>query len=293
MVYENGNAVVYFNDSKDMGEIKNDTVALVVTSPPYFNFVEYGNIGIGTEDDYTHYLEHMRAVFTECFRVLIPDGKLCINITNMKARTKVEGRTFLYSILADVTHFMQKIGFIFWDEIIWIKADANNGALGGKPLFGSYPYPPNPKILDSIFENILIFKKDGQLKERASKEIKEDSRLSKEEWMVYTKGIWTINPDRKSGHPAAFPLEIPLRLIKMYSFVGETILDPFAGSGTTIAVAELLNRKGIGYEIFEDYLKFVRRRFAEVGSPETVVFISPNGNSPAPCLTHELQVSFL
>jgi len=293
MMYENGDAVIYFKDSSNMAEVQSETVALVVTSPPYFNFVEYGNIGIGTEDDYSHYLEHMRAVFKECFRVLIPDGKVCINITNMKARTKVEGTPFLYSILADVTHFMQEVGFIFWDELVWIKADANNGALGGKPLFGSYPYPPNPKMLDSIFENILIFKKDGQLKERASKEIKESSRLTKDEWMLYTKGVWTINPDRKSDHPAAFPLELPLRLIKIYSFVGETVLDPFSGSGTTVAVAESLKRKGIGYEIYEDYLKFVRKRFAEAGSPETIVFISPHNNSSVSDLVPELQASFL
>lgn len=275
MMYENGDSRVYFSDSRQMKELGDATVPLVVTSPPYFNYVDYGHIGIGTEERYETYLDNLRAVFKECYRVLIPDGKVCINITNMKARKDVEGASFMYPIVADVTGFMRDIGYILWDEIIWIKGSANNGALQGKPLFGSYPYPPNPKILDSIFENIIIFKKEGQLKDRVSKNIKEESIVSKEEWMLYTKGIWEINPDRKSDHPASFPFEIPYRLIKIYSFKGEIVLDPFVGSGTTAAIANALGRQGIGYEIYEGYLKYIRERFIEAGNPYTVELLVP------------------
>lgn len=270
--YENGNAVVYFKSSEAMQELENDSVALVVTSPPYFNFVEYGKVGIGTESHYTDYINNLKTVFSECFRVLIPDGKVCINITNMKSRKNVEGRSFVYPIIADVTHFMQDIGFVFWDEIVWIKGDANQGALRGKPLFGSYPYPPNPKILDSIFENILIFKKDGKLPKRVEDGAKQASRLSKEEWQVFTKGLWYINPNRNIDHPASFPVELPYRLIKIYSFVGETVLDPFAGSATTVAVANALNRNGVGYEVHEGYLEYIQKRFAQMGSPDALNF---------------------
>jgi len=256
------NATVYFKSSTEMREIENDSVALIVTSPPYFNFVEYGKIGIGTEAEYQTYLDNLELVFKECFRVLIPDGKACINITNMKSRKDIEGKSFVYPIVADVTKFMQKIGFTFWDEVVWVKGDANNGALKGKPLFGSYPYPPNPKMLDSIFENIIIFKKEGRLEQRVSIESKEDSKVTKQEWAKFTKGIWTFPPD-KSLHPASFPLELPYRLIRLYSFVGETVLDPFAGTGTTLAAAEKLRRKSIGYEIFEDYEKLIRKRFQD------------------------------
>ncbi len=256
------NSVVYFDDSRRMLDIKNNSIALVVTSPPYFNYIEYGKIGIGTESVYQEYLNNLREVFTECFRVLIPDGKACINITNMKSRKDVEGKSFLYSIIADVTKMMMEIGFLFFDEIVWVKANANNGALKGKPLFGSYPYPPNPKILDSIFENILIFKKEGRLEQRVDLQTKKDSIVSKEEWMQYTKGIWNIEPDRNSPHPASFPIELPKRLIKIYSFKNETVLDPFAGTGSTLVSANLLDRKAIGYEIYDTYEKFIKQRFS-------------------------------
>jgi DNA modification methylase len=172
----------------------------------------------------------------------------------MKSRTSVEKDSFLYPIVADTILIMQDVGFKFFDEIIWVKGNANNGALKGKPLFGSYPYPPTPKILDSIFENILIFKKSGK-RYHPPKEIKEKSKLTKEEWVAYTKGIWFIGPDRNSKHPATFPIEIPLRLIKMYSFIGETVLDPFAGTGTTIVASVMLDRKGVGYELNREYEK--------------------------------------
>ena len=256
------NSIIYFSDSSIMSDVENDSVALIVTSPPYFNYIEYGKIGIGTELVYKEYLNSLNSVFKECLRVLIPDGKICLNITNMKSRKDVEGKSFLYSIVADVTKIMMDIGFIFFDEIIWIKANANNGALKGKPLFGSYPYPPTPKILDSIFENILIFKKDGRLIQRVDKETKESSKVSKEDWMQYTKGIWNIEPDRNSPHPASFPIELPKRLIKIYSFKNETVLDPFAGTGSTLVAANLLERKAIGYEIFEEYEKFISQRFS-------------------------------
>lgn len=256
------NSIVYFKSSTKMDDLPDNSIALVVTSPPYFNYIEYGKIGIGTETNYQNYLDNLELVFRECFRVLIPDGKTCINITNMKSRKDVEGRSFVYPMVADVTKMMQKIGFTFWDELIWVKGDANNGALKGKPLFGSYPYPPNPKMLDSIFENIIIFKKEGRLDQRVTPEIKESSKVSKQEWAKFTKGVWVFPPD-KSLHPASFPLELPYRLIRLYTFVGEIVLDPFAGTCTTLAAAEKLHRKSIGYEIFEDYEPLIKKRFED------------------------------
>lgn len=252
-----GDSVVYFKDSKVMDEVDKESVALVVTSPPYFNYIEYGNIGIGTENKYEEYLESIEIVFKQCYDKLIPDGTFCVNITNMKSRKAVEGESFLYSIVADYTKMLQKIGFKFFDEIVWIKADANNGALKGKPLFGSYPFPPTPKILDSIFENILIFKKEGRLVDRVTKENKEASRVSKEDWQTHTKGIWNLLPDRISDHPASFPIELPKRLIRIYSFKGELVLDPFLGTGSTLLAAEMLGRKAVGYEIYEDYKRYI------------------------------------
>lgn len=235
-----------------------EEVHLVVTSPPYFNYVNYGTpYGIERTDKYDEYLTELEKVFRKVYSFLVPGGTVCINITNMKARKKIEKQSFLYPIVADLTKLMINIGFVFFDEIIWIKGYGNNGALKGKPLFGSYPYPPTPKILDSIFENILIFKKPG--KRIVSKEVKEKSKLTKDEWIEYTRGVWFINPDKKAKHPAVFPLEIPLRLIKLYSFVGDLVYDPFAGTGTTLIACILLNRRGLGLEINPEF----KREFEE------------------------------
>lgn len=251
------NSHIYFHTAEHMDELQNESVALMVTSPPYYNYIEYGEDGIGSESTYNDYLSNIRIVLSESMDKLIPGGTAIINITNMKSRKAVEGESFLYPIVSDYIKLMHSLEMIFFDEIVWIKADANNGALKGKPLFGSYPYPPTPKILDSIFENILVFKKPGKLKERVTRAIKEESKVSKEEWMVSTKGIWYLKPDRISGHPASFPIELPKRLINIYSFKGEIILDPFAGTGTSVIAAEILGRKGVGYEIFAGYEHFI------------------------------------
>jgi site-specific DNA-methyltransferase (adenine-specific) len=254
-------SISLYNDSSEkMDAIDSESVACIVTSPPYFNYINYGGVGIGSESVYSDYINNLKKVFTESYRVLLKGGTFCMNITNMKSRVKTDKSSFLHSIAADVTKLMQNTGFIFFDEIVWIKADANNGALKGKPLFGSYPYPPTPKILDSIFENILIFKKPGK-RIPMPKEIKEKSKLTKEEWQVFTKGIWNIIPDRKAKHPATFPLEIPYRLIKMYSFVDDLILDPFSGSGTTLLASYKLNRRAVGFEINEGYVFETMERF--------------------------------
>jgi len=240
-----------------MDEVQDNSIHLVITSPPYYNYKDYNTKSekqVGSiNHSYERFISDLDKVWKECFKKMVPGGKLCINIPNMKSRTKVEGYSFLYSIVADVTKSCQKIGYIFFDEIIWVKGSANAGALKGRPLFGSYPYPPNFKILDSIQESILVFKKPGKILKH-DEEIKEKSKLTKEEWLTYTLGVWHMLPERQNkGHCAVFPIELPLRLIKLYSFVGDTILDPFLGSGTTLKACKLLERIGIGYEINSEY----------------------------------------
>ncbi|MEM3504161.1 MAG: site-specific DNA-methyltransferase [Nitrososphaeria archaeon] len=259
-----------------------EDVHLVVTSPPYFNYIDYGTQeGIERIANYSEYIEELKKVFQKIYRFIIPGGTICINITNMKSRKKVEGRAFLYPVIADVIKFMIDIGFVFFDEIVWVKGYGNNGALKGKPLFGSYPYPPTPKILDSIFENILIFKKTG--KRTVSKEIKELSKVSKDEWMLYTRGIWHIEPDRKSEHPATFPLEIPIRLIKLYSFYGDLVYDPFAGSGTTLIASAMLDRIGLGLDINSKYKEEFEKKWKEFDLKGNPYYADYLKKLPNPC----------
>lgn len=266
------NLKVYYNDSRNMAEIENESVACVITSPPYFNYKNYETVGEieGTvghiSDSYTKYISDLTDVFAECLEKLIPNGKLCVNIPNMKSRKSIEGVSFLYPIIADVTKSCIELGYYFSDEIIWVKGKANAGALNGKPLFGSYPYPPNFKILDSIQESILIFRKKGNPR-KFTKEVKEKSKLSKEQWIQYTQGVWHIPPEHQNkGHCAVFPIEIPKRLIQLYTFVGDTVLDPFLGSGTTLKACGELERNGIGYEISESYKEIINNKLKQEGA---------------------------
>jgi DNA modification methylase len=244
-----------------MEEVKDNEIGLIITSPPYYNYKNYGD-GIGTERDYSQYIENLKTVFAECHRVLRPDGKMCINITNMKSRNSIEKECYLYPIIADVTKSCNDIGFKFFDEIIWVKGKGNAGALKGKPLFGSYPYPTNFKILDSIQESILIFKKTGK-RCPVSTKIKQASKITKKEWQQYTQGVWFFQPERQNnGHPAVFPEELPKRLIKLYSFVGDKVLDPFLGSGTVIKAALKLGRIGLGYEINKTFSESIKEKIS-------------------------------
>ena len=260
-----GEIRVFYKDCKNMSEVEDNSVHLVITSPPYYNYKDYKNgeceqIG-GITHTYERYISDLSKVWEECYKKLTPGGKLCINVPNMKSRKSVEGLSFLYPIVADVTKSCINLDYIFFDEIIWVKGSANAGALKGKPLFGSYPYPPNFKILDSIQESILIFKKPGMPKNKKDELTKEKSKLTKKEWLDFTQGVWFIKPEfQNKGHCAVFPLELPYRLIKLYSFVGDTVLDPFLGSGTTLLACKLLDRNGIGYEINSLYKEIIDKK---------------------------------
>ncbi len=250
------------NMDKEIGVpmLDNKSIALTFTSPPYWNFVDYASSqGVGYEESYADYLRSLSKLFKEIEKKTIPGGRMVINASNMKSRKSIEGVSFVYPIVADIISKAQKAGFTFFDEIIWVKGGANAGALKGRVLFGSYPYPPTPKILDSTFENILIFTKPGK-REKVSREVKDRSQLTKDEWRAFTKGIWEIPPDKDPHHPATFPMEIAERIVRMYSFADDLVLDPFAGSGTTLIAAEKNNRFSIGFEISREYKQAVKHK---------------------------------
>ena len=253
------------NLDKDIGvpALPDESIALTFTSPPYWNFVDYaGGEGVGYEDSYEGYLNSLERLFRVIETKTMPGGRMVVNASNMKSRKAVEGKSFVYPIVPDIIMRAQIAGFTFFDEIIWVKGAANAGALNGRPLFGSYPYPPTPKILDSIFENIVVFIKPGK-RSRVSAQIKERSRLTQKEWMEYTKGVWELRPDRDPDHPATFPMEIAERIIRLYSFPEDLVLDPFSGSGTTIVAADKHGRRGVGFEISPTYKDTVRGKEAK------------------------------
>ena len=255
---------VIFSDNLDKKSgvpgLTNESVALTFTSPPYWNFIDYaGNEGVGYENSYREYLNSLGKLFRAIEKKTMPGGRLIVNASNMKSRKSVEGKSFVYPIVPDIIDRAQRARFTFFDEIIWVKGGANAGALKGRVLFGSYPYPPTPKILDSTFENIIVFTKPGK-REKVCKAVKRRSQLTKDEWRLFTKGVWEIPPDRDPDHPATFPMEIAERVVRMYSFAGDVVLDPFAGSGTTLIAADKHDRRGIGFEIAQDYEQAIKNK---------------------------------
>ncbi len=253
-------ARIIIGDSRRMIEIDNGTIQLIITSPPYWSIKDYGNKNqIGYGQTLHEYLKDLYRVWKESYRVLEPGRRLIINIGDQFARSIVYGRYKIIPLHAEIIAQCEDIGFDYMGSIIWQKKTTMN-TTGGANVMGSYPYPPNGMV-EIDYEYILIFKKPGKSK-KIKKEIKEKSKLSKEEWKEYFSGHWHFAGARQIDHQAMFPDELPRRIIKMFSFVGETVLDPFLGSGTTAKVALELNRNAIGYEINEDFLQIINQKLS-------------------------------
>ena len=250
---------IIHGDARQMDLIKDKSVHLIVTSPPYWQLKDYGNIKqIGFNDSYENYINHLNLVWQEAYRVLSAGCRLCINIGDQFARSVYYGRYKVIPIRTEIIKFCEILGFDYMGAIIWQKITTTNTS-GGAVVMGSYPFPRNG-ILKIDYEFILLFKKIGR-SEKVSKERKELSRLSADEWNTYFSGHWKFPGDKQSKHLATFPAELPNRLIRMFSFVGDTVLDPFLGSGTTSICAKNLIRNSIGVEINHDYVHLINENF--------------------------------
>ena len=251
-------ATLIIGDSRAMNEVKNGAVDLIVTSPPYWQIKDYGTVGqTGYNQTLHEYFRDLYCVWAECYRVLKPGRRLCINIGDQFARSIVYGRYKIIPLHSECIAQCERIGFDYMGSVIWQKKTTMNPT-GGATVMGSFPYPPNGMI-EIDYEFILIFKKPGK-GEKMPADIKEKSKLSKEEWKKYFSGHWSFGGAKQLEHQAMFPEELPKRLIKMFSFYGETVLDPFLGSGTTMKAALTLNRHAIGYEINESFLPVIREK---------------------------------
>jgi len=239
-----------------MTELPDNSVHLVITSPPYWQLKDYGAENqIGFNDSYENYINHLNLVWKECYRTLHDGCRLCINIGDQFARAVYYGRYKVIPIREEIIKFCENIGFDYMGAIIWQKVTTSNTTGGGIQM-GSYPYPRNG-ILKLDYEFILIFKKLGN-SPKPTKVQKELSKLTAEEWNTYFAGHWNFAGVRQTGHIAMFPEELPKRLIKMFSFVGETVLDPFAGSGTTALAARNTDRNSVGYEINPKFIPIIK-----------------------------------
>jgi len=251
-------AKIIIGDSRSMREVADEEVDLIVTSPPYWHLKDYGSSGqIGYGQSLHEYLRDLYYVWKECFRVLRKGGRFCLNIGDQFARSIIYGRYKVIPLHAEFIAQCEEIGFDFMGSIIWQKKTTMN-TTGGATVMGSFPYPSNG-IVEIDYEFIHIFKKPGKGK-RVPKEVKEASKLTKEEWKEYFSGHWHFGGAKQIGHEAMFPDELPRRLIKMFTFIGDTVLDPFLGSGTTVKVALELRRDAIGYEINKDFLEIIKEK---------------------------------
>ncbi len=266
---------IFLHTCESMDHIPVDSIRLIVTSPPYFNVKDYnieGQIG-KTEATYEEYLHRMEPVWQECHRVLKPNGKLVINSPIMpmkKSELNTHHNRDIFNINNDIERtIFENTDFYLYGTVIWDKGSTD------QLMMGSYPYPPNFYFLNTV-EFINIFVKDGK-PEQIEKERKEQSRLTKEEWRDYISTIWRFPPEKNRDHPAPFPVELPQRIIKLFSFVDDIILDPFMGSGTTAIAALSTGRKFVGYEINPDFVQKAEQRIQNFNAEQsqTDIFHEP------------------
>jgi len=225
---------------------------LMVTSPPYWNVRDYGHKDqIGLNDTLEEYLDRLNRVWKEVARTLLPDGKIALNIGNIyysepdeKRRTTANLSLLTWQQLNNIKNLR------FMGTIYWQKTTSRDGAV----LFGSYPYPTNFMISNAV-EPIHIFRKIG--KRGVSKEIKERSKVTPEEFRKFRDAIWNDINGVEDKHCAAYPVELPARLIKMFTYLEDWVLDPFLGSGTTTKAAKDLGRNSVGIEINPEFLKII------------------------------------
>ena len=243
---------IHLKSSENMVELPNDSIHLMVTSPPY---------NVGKEYDENLSLEEYRLllknVFTEVYRVLVHGGRACINIANI-------GRKPYIPLHAYVIEDMQRIGFLMRGEIIWDKSSS----AGTSTAWGSWQSATNPTLRDT-HEYILVFSKENFNRYPNGRK----STIHKDEFLEFTKSIWRFPTEsaKKIRHPAPFPLELPSRLIKLYTLEGDVLLDPFIGSGTTAIAAKRLNRDFVGYEINKEYKNLAEKRLSNEFSQEKLL----------------------
>jgi len=245
---------IFCKSSESMTELPDNSVHLMVTSPPY-------NVGKEYDENLSlkEYRELLKQVFTETYRVLVPGGRACINVANL-------GRKPYLPLHSYIIEDMHDIGFLMRGEILWDKGSSASPSTA----WGTYLKANNP-VLRDIHEYILVFCKDTFTRLNPHKR---KSTISKEEFLEFTKSVWKFAAERASkvGHPAPFPVELPYRLIQLYTFEGDVVLDPFVGSGTTCIAALKTKRRYVAYDIDKRYCNLAERRIKQFLQEQNTLF---------------------
>jgi site-specific DNA-methyltransferase (adenine-specific) len=251
---------LFLGDSRNMTNIPSKSMALVTTSPPYHAAKQYEqDMGVGhVPASYFEYLEMLSSVFGECFRVLEPGGRIAVNVANL-------GRKPFRSLSKDVWVILEDLGFLPRGEIVWIKAAGSSGNCA----WGSWMSPSNPSLRD-VTERVLVaskgrFDRAIHWKDRKDRGLPWEATIGRDEFMAWTLDTWQIRPEsaRRVGHPAPFPIELPRRLIELYTYKGDVVLDPFMGAGSTAVAAVETGRRYVGFDTDATYIDLAEQRISD------------------------------
>lgn len=261
---------LYLGDARSMAELDPAAtpVHLIVTSPPYWTLKDYdggaGDDQLGHFEDYEGFHQELSRVWQRCFDLLVPGGRLCVVVGDVCLSRREGGRHLVMPLHADIALHCRRIGLDYLTPILWHKiANAETEVEGNGSAFLGKPYEPNA-IIKNDFEYVLLFRKPGAYR-NPTREQRLLSLIDKEDHARWFRSIWTdvTGATTRQGHPAPFPVELAYRLIRMFSFVGDTVLDPFVGSGSTTEAAIRADRSSIGYEIEPTYFDLMRKRFRQ------------------------------
>ena len=249
---------LHVGDAREvLASLPEASVHLVVTSPPYWTLKRYEDI-----EDYEAFLDELDRVWREVFRLLVPGGRLVIVVGDVAVARRRFGRHLVFPLHADIQVRCRKLGFDNLNPIIWHKHTNASLEVEGRGVFLGKPYEPGA-IIKTEIEYILMQRKPGGYR-KPTQEQREKSRLPKEDFHRFFRQIWDDIPGESTkDHPAPFPLELAERLVRMFSFVGDVVLDPFAGTGTTLIAAARWGRRALGVELVPRYAQLAKERFAK------------------------------
>src|SRR6266498_5153920 len=253
-------------DARDLSFLESESIHLVITSPPYWNLKKYRETPhqLGHVDDYEQFVGEIGRVWKECYRILVPGGRLVCVVGDVCLSRRKHGRHVVVPLHADIAVTCRRIGFDNLNPIIWHKiSNANYEVSNGSKFLGK-PYEPNAIVKNDI-EYILMQRKPGGYR-KPTEEQRRLSMISKEKFDKWFQQFWTITGASTKEHPAPYPLELASRLVQMFSFTGDTVLDPFCGTATTMVAALEHGRNSIGVELDTDYCKMAASRLMNENS---------------------------
>jgi len=247
--YKTKNIVIYNDDFLTTNCIKENSIDLIVTSPPYNVDIHYNSFN--DKISYKEYLKFTELWLKKAYKLSKEDGRLCLNIPLDKNKGGQQ------SVYADIVVIAKKIGWKYHSTVVW-----NEGNISRRTAWGSWLSPSAPYVIAPVEMIVIMYKKRWKKVNKGEK-----SDITKDEFIEWTNGLWTFSGESKKrvNHPAPFPVELPKRCIKLFTFVGDTVLDPFLGSGSTLIACALLNRKGIGVEIDKNYCEIAKKRLLQEG----------------------------